>query len=131
MIAGLADLPDANVTIKTDVDREAFNYMRERKEQFPGVAVEKQYLRYYPHDELAAQLFGTLREISPEELKLARYRGVEPGTRIGADGIEETYDKYLRGNDGFTRVVINALGNRDDRRRETTPRAATRATSCG
>ena len=48
---------------------------------------------------------------------MKRYRGVEPGTRIGADGIEESYDKYLRGNDGFTRVVINALGTRDDRRR--------------
>ena len=117
VIEGVAELPYSNVTIKTAVDRDAFNYIRERKEQFPGVAVEKQYLRDYPHDELAAQLFGTTREISPDELKQKRYKGVEPGTRIGADGIEEAYDKYLRGKDGFTRVVINALGSRDDRRR--------------
>lgn len=116
VIEGIAELPYSNVTIRTAVDRNAFNFIRERKEEFPGVAVEKQYLRYYPHDELAAQLFGTTREISPDELKLERYRGVEPGTRIGADGIEESYDEYLRGTDGFTRVVINALGSRDDRR---------------
>ena len=116
VIEGVAELPYSNVTIRTAVDRNAFNFIRERKEEFPGVAVEKQYLRDYPHDELAAQLFGTTREISPEELEMKRYRGVEPGTRIGADGIEESYDEYLRGTDGFTRVVINALGSRDDRR---------------
>ncbi len=119
VVEGIAELPYSNVTIRSAVDRNAFNFIRERKEQFPGVAVEKQYLRDYPHEELAAQLFGTTREISPEELKLERFKGVEPGTRIGADGIEESYDEYLRGKDGFTRVVINALGSRDDRRRMT------------
>ena len=117
VIEGVAELPYSNVTIKAAVNRTAFNYIRERKEQFPGVAVEKQYLRDYPHKELAAQLFGTTREISPKELKEKRYRGVAPGTRIGADGLEESYDRYLRGKDGYTRVVINALGSRDDRRR--------------
>jgi penicillin-binding protein 2 len=116
VIEGVAELPYSNVTIKTAVDRAAFNYIRERKEQFPGVDVEKQYLRDYPHDTLAAQLFGTTREISPTELKEKRYKGVAPGTRIGADGLEESYDKYLRGKDGYTRIVINALGTRDDRR---------------
>ena len=53
------------------------------------------------------------------ELKKKKYRGVAAGTRIGKDGIEETYDRYLRGQDGYTRVVINALGNRDDRREVT------------
>jgi penicillin-binding protein 2 len=117
VIEGVAELPYSNVTVKTAISRSAFNYIREREEQFPGVDVEKQYLRDYPHRELAAQLFGTTREISPTELKEKRYKGVASGTRIGADGLEESYDKYLRGKDGFTRVVINALGSRDDRRR--------------
>jgi penicillin-binding protein 2 len=117
VIEGVAETPYSNVTVKTDVADAAFNYLRERKERFPGIAVEKLYLRSYPHDELAAQLFGTLREISPKELKeRRRYRGVAAGTRIGASGIEYQYDSYLRGRDGYTKVVINALGNRDDRR---------------
>ncbi|MGH2948819.1 MAG: penicillin-binding transpeptidase domain-containing protein, partial [Solirubrobacteraceae bacterium] len=119
VVEGVAETPYSNVTIKTAVDRAAFNYLRERSEQFPGVEVEKQYLRDYPHDKLGAQLFGTLREISPEELEMERYRGVEAGTRIGAEGIEKSYDEYLRGTDGFTRIVINALGSRDDRRQMT------------
>ena len=119
VIEGVAETPYSNVTVKSAVNRTAFNYLRERKEQFPGIDVEKQYLRDYPHDELGAQLFGNLREISPDELKMKRYRGVEPGTRIGAEGIEKSYDDYLRGTDGFTKVVINSLGSRDDRRRTT------------
>jgi penicillin-binding protein 2 len=115
VVEGVAETPYSNVTVKTDVETAAFNYLRERKEQFPGIAVEKLYLRNYPHKKLGAQLFGTLREISPKELEQRRYRGVAAGTRIGASGIEYSYDPYLRGTDGYTKVVINALGNRDDR----------------
>jgi penicillin-binding protein 2 len=119
VIQGIADQPSANVTIKTDVPAPAFNYLLEHREKFPGIVVEKKYLRHYPYETLASQLFGTLREISPEEVGTKRYRGVEPGTRIGKDGIEESYDSYLRGTDGFTRVVVNSFGNRDDTRRTT------------
>jgi penicillin-binding protein 2 len=119
VIRGIADQPSANVTIKTDVPSAAFNYLLEHREAFPGVVVEKKYLRHYPFEELGAQLFGTLREISPEEVGTKEYRGVEPGTRIGKDGIEESYDNYLRGTDGFTRVIVNSFGNRDDTRRTT------------
>ncbi len=119
VIQGIADQPGANVTIKTDVSAPAFNYLLEHRENFPGIVVEKRYLRNYPFKTLGAQLFGTLREISPEELGTEEYRGVSQGTRIGKDGIEETYDKYLRGTDGFTRVIVNSSGNRDDSRRTT------------
>jgi penicillin-binding protein 2 len=116
VVEGIADAPYSNVTIKTDVSRSAFGYLQERKERFPGVVVETQYLRDYPHKTLGAQLFGSLGEITPRELKKDKFRGVAPGTRVGQNGIEQSYDSYLRGNDGFTRVVINALGSRDDRR---------------
>jgi penicillin-binding protein 2 len=119
VIQGIADQPSANVTVKTDVPPAAFNYLLEHREAFPGVVVEKKYLRSYPFKKLGAQLFGTLREISPDEIGTEEYRGVEQGTRIGKDGIEETYDKYLRGTDGFTRVIVNSSGNRDDTRRTT------------
>jgi penicillin-binding protein 2 len=117
VIRGIADAPYSNVTIRTDVPRAQFNYMREHAELFPGVVVEKRYLRRYPHDQLAAQLFGTVSEVTARQLKQKRYKGVGQGTRIGQSGLEETYDRYLRGTDGYSRVVVNAFGNRDDRRR--------------
>ena len=117
VIRGIADAPYSNVTIKTDVDRAEFNYMRERAELFPGVVVEKRNLRWFPHNQLAAQLFGTVSEISEEQRGLKKYAGVAAGTRIGQSGLEERWDKYLRGTDGYSRVVVNAFGTRDDQRK--------------
>jgi penicillin-binding protein 2 len=115
VIQAIADTPYSNVTVKTLTgDRAAFNYLLEHKDQFPGVVVEKRYLREYPYKDLAAQLFGTVNEISPAQRKLKRYRGIPTGTRIGQSGLEQRYDRYLRGRDGYTRVVINSTGNRDE-----------------
>ncbi|MDP9386159.1 MAG: penicillin-binding transpeptidase domain-containing protein, partial [Actinomycetota bacterium] len=114
VVQQLAMTPYAAVTVKTDVGRAAYNYLLERQRQFPGVRPSKTYIRDYPFKELGAQLFGTLAEISPEQLKQEKYRGVDAGTRIGQGGIEETYDRWLRGVDGFTRVSIDAQGRPRD-----------------
>ena len=116
VIRGIADAPYSNVTIRTDVERAEFNYMRENAEQFKGVVVEERFLRSYPQGDHAAQLFGRVFEIGPEQLKQKKYADVAQGTRIGQSGLEATYDKYLRGTDGFQRVVVDAMGRRDDQR---------------
>jgi penicillin-binding protein 2 len=109
VIRGIADAPYSNVTIRTDVPRAQFNYMREYAEQFKGVVVEERYLRRYPEKQLASQIFGRVFEIGPEQLKQDEYADVAQGTRIGQSGLEKHYDKYLRGTDGFQRVVVDAL----------------------
>jgi penicillin-binding protein 2 len=119
VIRSLADAAYSNVTIKTDVGNAEFNYIRENPELFPGVVVEKRFLRLYPKENEAAQLFGTVSEISSEQRNsgLKRYAGIAQGTRIGQSGLEAKYDKYLRGRDGYTNVVVNAMGTRDDQRK--------------
>ena len=75
VIRGLAEAPYANITIRTDVPRAEFDYMRERPEQFPGVVITDTFLREYPHGSLAAQLFGTVSQSSK-----------------GTSGLEQHYD---------------------------------------
>src|SRR3954470_14726759 len=53
VIRGIADAPYSNVTVRTDVPLEQFNYMRERPEYFRGVVVTNRYIRQYPKGELA------------------------------------------------------------------------------
>ena len=110
VVRSLTLLPYASVTIKTDVPASIRNYLLERSAQFRGVDVQKVYLRRYPHGRLAAQLEGTVGEISPAELRLARFRGVRPATVVGKEGIERAYDRYLRGVDGAQRITVDALG---------------------
>ena len=119
VIRGLADAAYSNVTIKTDVGTAEFNYIRENPELFPGVVVEQRFLRLYPKQDEAAQLYGTVSEITSGQRNSgkARYAGIAQGTRIGQSGLEERYDKYLRGRDGYTNVVVNAMGTRDDQRK--------------
>ncbi len=104
-------LPYANVTVKTDAGRAVLDYLSERKNEFgPAVDTPQVFLRRYPEHQLAAQLLGTVGEITAPELKLPRYRGVHQGSIVGKGGIEYSYDRYLRGRDGATRYQINAQG---------------------
>jgi penicillin-binding protein 2 len=110
VVRQLALTPYSSVTLKTAVPASVRNYILEREEQFPGVTVEKIYLRHYPYHELAAQLFGTVGEVSPQELRQKHFRGTHQGEVIGKSGIEYEYDRYLRGEDGALRVQVDAFG---------------------
>ena len=110
IVRSLVLVPYSNVRVKTDVPRSVLAYVSERPEQFPGVKVEQAYLRDYPYATLGAQILGYVGQIGPAQLKQKRYRGVKQGTIVGQDGIERTYDKYLRGQPGVRRVQVDANG---------------------
>jgi penicillin-binding protein 2 len=110
VVQSLASLPYANVTVKVDVDVPRRNYLVEHPEGFPGIDVERKFLRRYPEHSLAAQLVGSIGEIDDQELKLKRFKGVTQGTVVGQGGLERAYDQYLRGVDGSTKITIDALG---------------------
>src|SRR5581483_4307274 len=85
-------------------------FLSERQTQFPGVQIEQVWLRRYPLHDLAAQLFGSIGPITPQELKQSRYGGVSRQAIVGQSGLEWYYDKYLRGEDGASKVQVDALG---------------------
>ncbi len=104
-------LPYANATVQKDVSQDVQYYLAERQNLFPGVSVEQVYVRNYPLGDLAAQLFGTVGPINAQEVKERRYRGVNENDIIGQSGLEASYDRYLRGEDGEDRIEVDALGN--------------------
>lgn len=102
--------PAAPVTLRRDVGHYLVYYLQENQERFPGVEVQRVFVRAYPDGTLAAHVLGNVGEISEEELKDPRYGGLLPGDEIGQDGVEDTYDHYLRGEPGLTRIQVDALG---------------------
>jgi penicillin-binding protein 2 len=107
----LKALPYSTATVKTDVPDAIVAYVLERSQEFQGVTVERVFLRVYPHREIGAHLFGTVGEVTQEQLDDQRFRGVEMGDRVGQTGIESEYDRFLRGRNGASRVQVDALGN--------------------
>ena len=100
----------APVTLRQDVGFELVAYIEENGEEFPGVAVQRVFVRHYPDGTLAAHALGSVSEVNEEELQEPAYKSLEPGDEVGQGGIESTYDHYLRGQPGLTKIQVNALG---------------------
>lgn len=100
----------APVTLRRDVGYDLVYYLEENQRRFPGVAVQRVFVRHYPDGSRAAHVLGSVGEVNEEELKEAPYRHLEPGDEVGKGGVEYTYDRFLRGQPGLTKVQVNALG---------------------
>jgi penicillin-binding protein 2 len=98
------------ITVRRDVGYQLIYYIEEHKGKFPGVTVEKVFVRNYPEQDRAAQVLGHTGEVSEEELESGPYENTEPGEVVGKEGLEYTYDKILRGTPGISRYQVNALG---------------------
>ena len=102
--------PGAPVTLRRDVGDYLVYYMQENQHLFPGVSVQRVFVRDYPDGTLAAHILGQVGEITEEQLKEPQYKGLEPGDEIGQDGVEYSYDRFLRGKPGLKKFQVDAFG---------------------
>jgi penicillin-binding protein 2 len=78
--------------------------------RLPGVVVEAQLLRYYPHGELFSHALGYVGRINEREafeLDASDYRGT---FHVGKVGVEKYYEDILHGDVGYQNVESNAHG---------------------
>ena len=66
--------------------------------------------RLYPRDGFASHIIGYVGEVSEDDLNQSRYAWYNPGDVVGKAGVEETYDKLLRGQDGSRDVIVDSHG---------------------
>ena len=83
----------APVTLRQDVGYDLVYYLEENQRDFPGVTVQRVFVRHYPDGTRAAHVLGSVGEVTEEELKEPRYKQLEPGDEVGKAGVEYTYDK--------------------------------------
>jgi penicillin-binding protein 2 len=112
VVGSILQLPYADVRIKTDVTQPQRDYIAERRDEFRGVTADEVFVRSYRAGTLAAQLLGTVGEINDTQVGTKGYQGIPAGTEIGQNGLEARYDRYLRGQDGTSRIEVNAAGER-------------------
>ncbi|NLT35041.1 MAG: penicillin-binding protein 2 [Gaiellales bacterium] len=85
-------------------------YLEEHSLEFPGIRVEKSYLRNYGRPAFAAHILGYVGEISEEGMNQERFRSLPAGSIVGKEGLEYTYDSYLRGINGSRTVEVDYQG---------------------
>ncbi|MEH6634927.1 MAG: penicillin-binding protein 2 [Halioglobus sp.] len=78
--------------------------------RLPGVVVDAQLLRHYPHGELFSHALGYVGRINEREalfLDESDYRGT---FHVGKVGVEKYYEDLLHGDVGYQNVESNAHG---------------------
>ncbi|MFQ3583690.1 MAG: penicillin-binding protein 2 [Cyanobacteriota bacterium] len=82
--------------------------LEEMSRELPGVMVEAETVRLYPHGDLAAHVLGYTGEIPQEQLRAnPDYR---LGDIVGLMGAEELFEPHLRGQWGGRQVEVDAMG---------------------
>lgn len=103
------------LTLARSLDFATLSAVEERMDHLPGVEVRPEPARRYPHGTLAAHLIGYLGEVSETELEqMGEESAYRRGDLIGRSGVERTYEKYLRGENGIQYVQVDAHGRRTD-----------------
>lgn len=96
--------------IKKNLSLEEVSLLKSRLGDIKGVEIETKPLRDYPFGESLCHVLGTLGEISPDELMKAEKFVYRPGDLVGKTGIEKEYEGYLRGEEGWNQIEIDARG---------------------
>lgn len=100
--------PYAPVPVATNAPTKVVLAVSERREDFPGVAVQTVTLPTYPYRTLAAHLLGYTSQVTAPDIK--RNSTLTDADTIGVSGLEEQYDAVLRGVDGQQAMALNPQG---------------------
>lgn len=99
------------VKIYRDADISIIAAIEENRMLLPGVDIVSESKRAYEFLGNAAHLLGYTKEINEKQLEaLGDY--YRPGDVIGANGLEATYENFLRGTKGTEFAGVNAMGQK-------------------
>ena len=98
------------IRLESHLDQDLVAKIEENRVRLPGVYLQMEPERYYPHGDLASHILGYIGEISEGDLTRLRDNGYNVGDWIGKKGVERTYDKILRGQNGGVQVEVDASG---------------------
>lgn len=101
-----------SIPIVSNVSIETVIAIEENIHKYPGIVIETEPIRYYPHDNLASHTIGHLGRIAQEH-EIERYvreRGYNPNDMIGKLGLEQSFEDNLRGEYGERSILVDSRG---------------------
>ncbi len=78
----------------------------------PGIFIKNEETRVYPYKDITAHLTGYIGQIGGEELAKLKDQGYTSDSLIGKAGLEQAYEKRLKGEDGGTIYIEDPSGNK-------------------
>jgi len=104
------NIPLGPINVAEDLTPAEVGRFSEAADRFPGMDVELIPVRQYPHRTLGSHFLGYVGQITEAEYKQRRAHGYGPNDVVGEDGLEYTYDRWLRGREGGRRIKVNSAG---------------------
>jgi len=93
------------------VPKQIYWFIREHPQEFPGVQVVQTSVRGYPQGRLASHVVGYLGLIDASQYGTPAFAGYGQSDMVGKAGLEQVYEKYLRGTQGEQKFIVNSNGN--------------------
>lgn len=99
------------ILLKNNLDQQMVTKIEEQRRYMPEVMLSVQPIRNYPYHELAVHALGYVGEVSSYEIEQGLFKNISQGSLVGKGGLEKTYDKYLRGEDGAFMEEVDVAGS--------------------
>lgn len=97
--------------IAQDVSQNTVSQIEENNIDYPGVNIFVQPKREYPYKEISSHLLGYVSKISTDELEKLSKDEYNQNSIIGKSGVEQMYEKYLKGTPGLKSIEVDSNGN--------------------
>jgi penicillin-binding protein 2 len=101
------------IPLRSRLTMEEIALIAEARHEWPGVRIDAEAIRHYPHSDLFSHVIGYVNRINAEDIAamneatLANYSGTN---FYGRAGIERQYETRLHGTVGYRKVETNARG---------------------
>ncbi|HLO88836.1 MAG TPA: penicillin-binding protein 2 [Nostocaceae cyanobacterium] len=98
------------IRVARDLNEAEVTALKEYESELPGVEINTEAVRFYPHGKELAHILGYTRELTSEQLQKRKSEGYRLGDVIGQMGIEKAYEQQLRGEWGGQQVEVDSSG---------------------
>ena len=100
-----------SATIAKDISQNSVAKLGEEKYKIYGISIVSVPKRYYPNGTLLSHTIGYVSKISSTEYENKKNEGYNVNSVIGKAGIEQSFERYLKGTDGVIKEETDSLGN--------------------
>lgn len=101
------------ISIKKQLNLKQVHHLKLLKETFPELNIKEYIVRFYPQSHQGIHLLGYTGQISKKQIKVLnkKFKGelhFKSGDVIGQSGLEQSFEKEIRGKDGLSFIEVDA-----------------------